>query len=96
MSVDVDQAGRHNGAAYILDMPVPLRECFADGGDLAGLDGDVEHVVYAITLVEDAAAFQDEVVALRGWRFHSWDPPIASAGVVRTGWSAPHLGGEAM
>ena len=36
---------------------------FADGGNLAGLDGDVEHVVDAITLVENAAAFQDEIVA---------------------------------
>ena len=71
VGVDVDQPRRHDGPAYVLDLACLTSQAFAHGGDLAALDGDVENRVHAVALVEDAAALQDEIVALRGCRHSS-------------------------
>ena len=68
MGVDVDQAGRHDRAADILDMAGPSGEVLANRGDPGVLDADVEHVVDAVTLVKHAAALQDEIEIWRDCR----------------------------
>ena len=68
MGMNVDQAGRHDGAAHVLDPAGPGGEILAHRGDPAGLDGHVEHAVHAVALVQHSAALQDEIVVLRDCR----------------------------
>ena len=89
MGVDVDQPRRHDGPADVLDPAGTRRERLAHRRYPARLDGDVEHVVDAVALVEDAAAFQDEIVALCGRRFTHRYSPVASAGDRRAACAAP-------
>jgi hypothetical protein len=68
MGVDVDQPRRDDGAADVLDLGPRRRQVLAQRGDPAGFDCHIEHPVYAVAFVEDAAALQHDIEALSGCR----------------------------
>src|SRR5690606_29993404 len=68
MSVYVDQPWRDDGPADVLDLSRAAGQRLAYCGNPARSDGNVEHCVDAISLVENATALQDQIVALCGCR----------------------------
>src|SRR5690606_26903079 len=91
MRVYVDEARRYDRAADILDPARAGREVLADGGDPAGLDGDVDDAVDAVALVEHVPALQDEIVAPRFCRFTHRDSPVGHPASGRACWPTPHV-----